>query len=55
MTPQLLRKYQLTLEKFQHDLKDISYKYGAHYVSVNASDSIEKVILEELLGSFVNM
>ncbi len=53
MTPQLLRKYHGTLEKFQRNLKDISFKYGAHYVSVNAADSIEKVILEELLGTFV--
>lgn len=55
MTPQLLRKYKLALEKFQHHLKDISYKYDAHYVCVNARDSIEKIILEELLGSFVRV
>lgn len=53
ITPTLLRKYKKTLETFTNRLQEISYKYGAHYVRVNAEDPIEKVILEELIGMYV--
>lgn len=53
LDPVLLKKYQSTLDRFINDAKEKCMKYGVSYVLVNSRDSIEKVILEDLLNTFV--
>lgn len=55
ITPTILKRYEETLLGFTNKLKDICYKYGASYIPVNSKDPIEKIILEDLLGTFIHM
>ncbi|GMQ60079.1 DUF58 domain-containing protein [Vallitalea sediminicola] len=55
MTPRLIKKYKENVKKFSNNINDICSKYGASYVNIKSTDSIEKVILEDLIGTFVMM
>lgn len=55
LNPALLKKYKESLDSYCNNLKAKALKYGANYIMINASDPIEKVILQDLLGSFVRL
>ena len=51
----MINRYKEAVEQFTSNLSDICSKYGASYVKVCSDDKVEKIILEELLGSYVRM
>jgi hypothetical protein len=53
ITPGLLRKYRNRLEKFCDNISNLCNKYGAYYLNVKSTDPIEKIILEDLIDSFI--
>ncbi|GKX30127.1 hypothetical protein SH1V18_26070 [Vallitalea longa] len=52
MTPNLLKKYNEKLEKYSNDINNVCNKYGASYIRINSSDTVEKIILEDLINTF---
>ncbi|WP_113674900.1 DUF58 domain-containing protein [Vallitalea guaymasensis] len=53
ITPRLLKKYKENVKRFSNNINDICSKYGATYVNIKSTDSIEKIILEDLIGTFI--
>lgn len=53
MTPNLYRKYNKKLDEFCTHINDVCHKYGAYYMRVNSSETVEKIILEDVINAFM--
>jgi len=49
ITSSVYDKYQQTLNNFKSSLKEMAKKYGGAYVAVSSSDSLEKILFEDMI------
>ncbi|MCY6371598.1 DUF58 domain-containing protein [Clostridium ganghwense] len=51
VTSQLLKRYEASLNEFTNNIKELTRKVGAHYMLIESSDSIEKVVFEKFINT----